>query len=64
MYFLVFQPEDILKLYLHFNESQPIYVYKGYAYKRVLLLSRRSSILRLMLLAGITLGNADSLKWS
>ena len=32
MYFLIFHPEDMLKLYLDFNESQPIYTYKRYAH--------------------------------
>ena len=34
MYFLTFQPEDMLRLYLNFNKSQPIYGYKPYAYKK------------------------------
>lgn len=33
MYCLIFQPEDMIKLCLHFNESWPIYAYKRYAYK-------------------------------
>ena len=33
MYFLIFYPEDMLKLCLNFNESQPLYAYKQYAYK-------------------------------
>ena len=33
MYFLLFHREDMLNLCLHFNESQPIYAYKRYAYK-------------------------------
>ena len=32
MYFLIFQPEDMLKLCLNFNESQPVYAYKRYAH--------------------------------
>ena len=28
MYFPIFQREDMLKLYLSFKESQPIYAYK------------------------------------
>ena len=34
MYFLIFQPEDMLKLALHFNKSQTIYAYRRYAYKK------------------------------
>ena len=34
MYFLIFQPEDMLNLCLNFNESHPTYAYKYYAYKR------------------------------
>ena len=35
MYFLIFQPKDVLiKLCLNFNKSQPIYAYKHYAYKK------------------------------
>ena len=33
-YFPIFQPEDIHKIYLNFNESLPIYAYKRYAYKK------------------------------
>ena len=29
MHLLIFQPKDMLNLYLHFNESHPIYAYKG-----------------------------------
>ena len=32
--FFIFQPEDILKLCLNFDESQPIYAYQRYAYKK------------------------------
>ena len=35
MYFLIFQPDDMLKLCLKFNESHPIYADKLYAYKKV-----------------------------
>ena len=34
MYFIIFQPKDMLKICLNFNEFQPIYVYKRYAYKK------------------------------
>ena len=34
MYFLIFQSEDIVKLCLTFDESQLIYAYKRYAYKK------------------------------
>ena len=34
MSFLLFQPEDTLILCLDFNESQPIYPYKHYAYNK------------------------------
>lgn len=35
MCFLIFRPEGMLNLCLNSNESQPIYVYKYYAYKKV-----------------------------
>ena len=31
-YFLIFYPEDVLDLWLNFNEYQPMYAYKLYAY--------------------------------
>ena len=34
MYFLIFQPEHKLNLCLNLYESQPIYAYKLYAYKK------------------------------
>ena len=34
MYFLIFQPEDILNLCLNSNESQRIYAYRRVAYKK------------------------------
>ena len=34
MYFLIFQPEDMLKLCFDFNGSQPIHVFKRYAYEK------------------------------
>ena len=34
MYFLIFQPKDVLKLCLSFNETQPIYAYKHYTYEK------------------------------
>ena len=34
MHFFIFQPENKLKFYLIFNESQPIYASKRYAYKK------------------------------
>ena len=34
MYFLIFQPDDMLNLCLNFNESQPICAYKRYPYKK------------------------------
>ena len=34
MYFLIFQTKDMLKLGLNFNESQPVYAYKRYGYKK------------------------------
>ena len=34
MCFLNFQPKDMLKLCLDFNESQPISAYKRYSYKK------------------------------
>ena len=33
MYFLILESEGMIILYLHFNESQPIYAYKYYASK-------------------------------
>ena len=33
-YFLIFKPKDMLNLCLNLNESQPIYAYKCYAYKK------------------------------
>ena len=33
MYFLIFQPDNIYKLRLYFNESQPTYAFKLYVYK-------------------------------
>ena len=35
--FLIFQPKCMLNLCLNFSESQPIYAYKSYAYKKRLL---------------------------
>ena len=32
VHFLIFQFQDMLDLYLNFNESQSIYAYKRYAY--------------------------------
>ena len=32
MYFLTSQSEDMLNLCLNFNESQPVYAFKRYAY--------------------------------
>lgn len=34
MYFLIFQPDNIYKLRLYFNESQPTYAFKLYVYKK------------------------------
>ena len=31
---VIFQSEDMLNLCFNFNESQPLYVYKCYAYKK------------------------------
>ena len=33
-YFLIFQPEDMFKLSLNFNEFQPLYACKCYACKK------------------------------
>ena len=35
MYFLIFQREDMVKLYLNLNECQPIYVHYRYACKKM-----------------------------
>ena len=35
MFFLFFQSEDMLDLWSTFNESQPVYAYKGYDLKSV-----------------------------
>ena len=40
MYFLIFQPEDMLELCLSFNDSQPICTYKRYAYKKRIWINR------------------------
>ena len=42
MYFLIFQPEDILKLCLNFNEYQTICAYKRYTYKKSSFTARMS----------------------
>ena len=34
-YFIIFQPKDELNISLNLNESQPIYIYKRYAYKKL-----------------------------
>ena len=34
MFFHIFQPDVMLSLCLHFEQFQPIYSYKGYAYKK------------------------------
>ena len=39
MYFLIFEPGYMLKLCLNSNESQPIYAYKRYAYKKECILT-------------------------
>ena len=33
-YYLIFQPKELINLCLNLNESQSIYFYKRYAYKK------------------------------